>query len=102
MICLGSVLYKYWIFKILDYLCNRIKVQTYSYRVSGISPKTVGKVQDLLFLVYCDVVFGTHIRDLVSLSEFPGSGGSIFDYDAKGRSSQDYAALTAELLQRTK
>ena len=85
-----------------NYLCNRIKVQTYSYRVSGIGPQTFGKVKNLILLVYCDVVFDTHIRDHVSMSESPGSGGSILDYDKNERSSQDYAALTAEILQRTK
>ena len=85
-----------------NYLCNRIKVQTYSYRVNGISPQTVDQVQDLLRLVYCDVVFDTNIRDPVSLNESLGSGGSIFDYAPNGRSTQDNAALTGELLQSTK
>lgn len=65
--------------------------------------KNINKaVEEEIRRQYSDVVFDTHIRDHVSLSESPGSGGSIFDYDPKGRSSQDYAALTAEILQRTK
>lgn len=59
-------------------------------------------VEEAVRAQYEDVVFNTHIRDHVSLSEAPGSGGSIFDYDGKGRGAQDYLALTQEILDRTK
>lgn len=78
-------------------------------RISGVfvtrfdSRKNINKsVEEAVRAQYEDVVFKTHIRDHVSLSEAPGSGGSIFDYDSKGRGAQDYLALTREIIERTK
>ena len=78
-------------------------------KISGVfvtrfdSRKNINKsVEEAVRAQYEDVVFNTHIRDHVSLSEAPGSGGSIFDYDAKGKGAQDYLALTQEILERTK
>ena len=78
-------------------------------KISGVfitrfdSRKNINKsVEEAVRKQYEDVVFKTHIRDNVSLSEAPGSGGSIFDYDTKGRGAQDYLALTQEILERTK
>lgn len=78
-------------------------------KISGVfvtrfdSRKNINKsVEEAVRAQYEDVVFNTHIRDHVSLSEAPGSGGSIFDYDAKGRGAQDYLALTQEIIERTK
>lgn len=59
-------------------------------------------VEEELRTQYADAVFATHIREHVSLLEAPASGGSIFDYDAKGRGAQDYLALTGEILERTR
>lgn len=50
---------------------------------------------------YADVIFNTHIRDNVSLSEAPGANCSIFDYDTKSKGAQDYLELTKEILKRT-
>ena len=50
---------------------------------------------------YADVIFNTHIRDNVSLSEAPGENCSIFDYDTKSKGAQDYLELTKEILKRT-
>ena len=78
-------------------------------KISGVfvtrfdSRKNINKsVEEAVRAQYEDVVFNTHIRDHVSLSEAPGSGGSIFDYDGKGRGAQDYLALTQEIIERTK
>lgn len=78
-------------------------------KISGVfvtrfdSRKNINKsVEEAVRAQYEDVVFQTHIRDHVSLSEAPGSGSSIFDYDSKGRGAQDYLALTQEILERTK
>lgn len=78
-------------------------------KISGVfvtrfdSRKNINKsVEEAVRAQYKDVVFHTHIRDHVSLSEAPGSGGSIFDYDSKGRGAQDYLALTQEIIERTK
>lgn len=78
-------------------------------KISGVfvtrfdSRKNINKsVEEAVRAQYKDVVFHTHIRDHVSLSEAPGSGGSIFDYDGKGRGAQDYLALTQEIIERTK
>lgn len=78
-------------------------------KISGVfvtrfdSRKNINKsVEAAVRAQYKDVVFHTHIRDHVSLSEAPGSGGSIFDYDSKGRGAQDYLALTQEIIERTK
>ena len=78
-------------------------------KISGVfvtrfdSRKNINKsVEEAVRAQYEDVVFQTHIRDHVSLSEAPGSGGSIFDYDSKGRGAQDYLALTQEIIERTK
>lgn len=78
-------------------------------KISGVfvtrfdSRKNINKsVEEAVRGQYADVVFNTHIRDHVSLSEAPGSGGSIFDYDGKGRGAQDYLALTQEIIERTK
>ena len=78
-------------------------------KISGVfvtrfdSRKNINKsVEEAVRAQYEDVVFQTHIRDHVSLSEAPGSGGSIFDYDGKGRGAQDYLALTQEIIERTK
>lgn len=77
-------------------------------KISGVfvtrfdSRKNINKsVEEAVRAQYEDVVFNTHIRDHVSLSEAPGSGGSIFDYDGKGRGAQDYLALTQEIIERT-
>lgn len=77
-------------------------------RISGVfvtrydMRKNINKsVEEALRSQYADVVFNTHIRDHVSLTEAPGSGSSIFDYDPKGRGAQDYLALTLEILHRT-
>ena len=77
-------------------------------KISGVfvtrfdSRKNINKsVEEAVRAQYKDVVFHTHIRDHVSLSEAPGSGGSIFDYDGKGRGAQDYLALTQEIIERT-
>ena len=77
-------------------------------KISGVfvtrfdSRKNINKsVEEAVRAQYKDVVFHTHIRDHVSLSEAPGSGGSIFDYDSKGRGAQDYLALTQEIIERT-
>lgn len=77
-------------------------------KISGVfvtrfdSRKNINKsVEEAVRAQYKDVVFNTHIRDHVSLSEAPGSGGSIFDYDGKGRGAQDYLALTQEIIERT-
>ena len=78
-------------------------------KISGVfitrfdSRKNINKsVEEAVRAQYKDVVFHTHIRDHVSLSEAPGSGSSIFDYDSKGRGAQDYLALTQEIIERTK
>lgn len=78
-------------------------------KISGVfvtrfdSRKNINKsVEEAVRAQYEDVVFQTHIRDHVSLSEAPGSGSSIFDYDSKGRGAQDYLALTQEIIERTK
>lgn len=78
-------------------------------KISGVfvtrfdSRKNINKsVEEAVRAQYEDVVFQTHIRDHVSLSEAPGSGGSIFDNDSKGRGAQDYLALTQEIIERTK
>ena len=78
-------------------------------KISGVfvtrfdSRKNINKsVEEAVRAQYEEVVFQTHIRDHVSLSEAPGSGSSIFDYDSKGRGAQDYLALTQEILERTK
>ena len=78
-------------------------------KISGVfvtrfdSRKNINKsVEEAVRAQYEDVVFQTHIRDHVSLSEDPGSRSSIFDYDSKGRGAQDYLALTQEILERTK
>jgi len=63
---------------------------------------TERRIEEAVRAQYEDVVFNTHIRDHVSLSEAPGSKGSIFDYDGKGKGAQDYIALTTEILERTK
>ena len=77
-------------------------------KISGVfvtrfdSRKNINKsVEEAVRAQYEDVVFQTHIRDHVSLSEAPGSGSSIFDYDSKGRGAQDYLALTQEIIERT-
>ena len=77
-------------------------------KISGVfvtrfdSRKNINKsVEEAVRAQYEDVVFKTHIRDHVSLSEAPGSGSSIFDYDSKGRGAQDYLALTQEIIERT-
>ena len=77
-------------------------------KISGVfvtrfdSRKNINKsVEEAVRAQYEDVVFQTHIRDHVSLSEAPGSGSSIFDYDGKGRGAQDYLALTQEIIERT-
>ena len=65
--------------------------------------KNINKsVEESIREAYPGIVFQTHIRDTVSLSEAPGSGGSIYDYDPKGRGAEDYWALTKEILERTK
>ena len=78
-------------------------------KISGVfvtrfdSRKNINKsVEEAVRAQYEDVVFQTHIRDHVSLSEAPGSGSRIFDYDSKGRGAQDYLALAQEILERTK
>ena len=77
-------------------------------KISGVfvtrfdSRKNINKsVEEAVRAQYEDVVFQTHIRDHVSLSEAPGSGSSIFDYDSNGRGAQDYLALTQEIIERT-
>lgn len=67
------------------------------------SRKNINKaVEESIRQAYPDIVFKTHIRDTVGLSEAPGSGGSIFDYEPKGRGAEDYLELTKEILERTK
>lgn len=78
-------------------------------RITGIfvtrfdSRKNINKdVKKALQEAYPEIMFQTHIRDTVSLTEAPGAGGSIFNYDPKSRGAEDYLALTAEILERTK
>lgn len=48
------------------------------------SRKNINKaVEEEVRKQYADVIFNTHIRDNVSLSEAPGANCSIFDYDTK-------------------
>lgn len=59
------------------------------------------------FLQNCDddtpwsgaCIFESRIRRNIKLAEAPGFGQSIFDYAANSAGAQDYAALTAEVLQ---
>jgi chromosome partitioning protein len=66
------------------------------------SRKNINKaVEEEVRKQYADVIFNTHIRDNVSLSEAPGANCSIFDYDTKSKGAQDYLDLTKEILART-
>ncbi len=66
------------------------------------SRKNINKaVEEEVRKQYADVIFNTHIRDNVSLSEAPGANCSIFDYDTKSKGAQDYTELTKEILKRT-
>lgn len=66
------------------------------------SRKNINKaVEEEVRKQYADVIFNTHIRDNVSLSEAPGANCSIFDYDTKSEGAQDYLELTKEILKRT-
>lgn len=66
------------------------------------SRKNINKaVEEEVRKQYADVIFNTHIRDNVSLSEAPGANCSIFDYDTKSKGAQDYLELTKEILERT-
>lgn len=66
------------------------------------SRKNINKaVEEEVRKQYADVIFNTHIRDNVSLSEAPGANCSIFDYDTKSKGALDYLELTKEILKRT-
>ena len=95
--------------KMIENVLEDLREARPEIKISGVfitrfdSRKNINKsVEEAVREQYEDVVFKTHIRDNVSLSEAPGSGGSIFDYDTKGRGAQDYLALTQEILERTK
>lgn len=65
------------------------------------SRKNINKaVEEEVRKQYANVIFDTHIRDNVSLSEAPGANCSIFDYDIKSKGAQDYLSLTNEILNR--
>ena len=67
------------------------------------SRKNINKaVEEEVRKQYANVIFNTHIRDNVSLSECPGANCSIFDYDTKSKGAQDYLNLTREILERNK
>ena len=62
------------------------------------SRKNINKAVEEVRKQYANVIFNTHIRDNVSLSECPGANCSIFDYDTKSKGAQDYLNLTREIL----
>ena len=66
------------------------------------SRKNINKAVEEVRKQYANVIFNTHIRDNVSLSERPGANCSIFDYDTKSKGAQDYLNLTKEILERNK
>lgn len=66
------------------------------------SRKNINKAVEEVRKQYANVIFNTHIRDNVSLSECPGANCSIFDYDTKSKGAQDYLNLTREILERNK
>lgn len=66
------------------------------------SRKNINKAVEEVRKQYANVIFNTHIRDNVSLSECPGANCSIFDYDTKSKGAQDYLNLTKEILERNK
>ena len=66
------------------------------------SRKNINKAVEEVRKQYANVIFNTHIRDNVSLSECPGANSSIFDYDTKSKGAQDYLNLTREILERNK
>lgn len=66
------------------------------------SRKNINKAVEEVRKQYANVIFNTHIRDNVSLSESPGANCSIFDYDTKSKGAQDYLNLTREILERNK
>ena len=66
------------------------------------SRKNINKaVEEEVRKQYADVIFNTHIRDNVSLSDAPGANCSIFDYDTKSKGAQGYLDLPTEILART-
>lgn len=66
------------------------------------SRKNINKTVEEVRKQYANVIFNTHIRDNVSLSECPDANCSIFDYDTKSKGAQDYLNLTREILERNK
>jgi chromosome partitioning protein len=58
------------------------------------------EVAEMIKENFADLVFNTHIRQNVSLSEAPSHGLDIFTYKANSPGAADYAALADEIIGR--
>lgn len=58
------------------------------------------EVEAMIRQRYAGKVFGTKVRENISLAEMPLSGQSIFDYDPKSNGTTDYMDLANEIESR--
>lgn len=59
-----------------------------------------GEVMETVRSVFGDQIFESKIRVNTTLSEVPGRGDSIFDYEPRARGAEDYRAFAKEVVRR--